>query len=170
MSRVSLLKHTVDCWVSAAIVDAYPDAWIWVPTQRRPNNWDMAFEADTEKVFVLEDKAAYPDPDDTAVHAYWIDLDQLRGYVATYPVGRGCQQRPPEFWPCTFHSRMNLTVTGGSVTGEACVALESAYPCTPVHEPHHERRSPCVPAPSSRHPTPHLGALVIYCQSRGEQQ
>jgi hypothetical protein len=41
----SLPEHTVDCWVSAAVLAQYPEALLWAPTQRGPDNWDMAFEA-----------------------------------------------------------------------------------------------------------------------------
>lgn len=83
--RRSLPERTVDAWVCAYIVQRFPNALVWAPTQRElGSNWDMGAALGNGKVFILENKAT------TAVsrtreqpletHKIDIDLDQLDWY------------------------------------------------------------------------------------------
>jgi hypothetical protein len=80
--RASLPEHTVDCWVSAAIIARYPEALLWAPTQRSAGNWDLAFQrAGRGRCLVLENKGAVVNPNDPASHRIFLDLEQLSKYL-----------------------------------------------------------------------------------------
>jgi hypothetical protein len=77
--RRSLPEHTVDCWVSAAVLAHLPEALLWAPTQRGQDNWDMAFrEAGPGRAFIVEDKATIAHG---AEHWIRIDREQLDTYL-----------------------------------------------------------------------------------------
>jgi hypothetical protein len=75
----SLPEHTVDCWVSAAVLAQLPGALLWAPTQRGLDNWDVAFEAfGPGKAFILENKGT---EEMSGRHMIQIDMEQLDIYI-----------------------------------------------------------------------------------------
>lgn len=78
----SLPEHTVDCWVSSAVIASNPDAMLWAPTQRGPDNWDMAFQAlGGGKCLILENKGTVGGYKDPYRHVIRIDTTQLVNYL-----------------------------------------------------------------------------------------
>jgi hypothetical protein len=75
----SLPEHTVDCWVSAAVLAQLPGALLWAPTQRGFDNWDVAFEVfGPGKAFILENKGT---EETDGHHVIQIDMEQLDIYI-----------------------------------------------------------------------------------------
>ena len=74
----SLPEHTVDCWVSAAVLAQHPEALLWAPTQRGTDNWDVAFELGPGKAFILENKGTEISYEQ---HSIQIDMRQLDTYL-----------------------------------------------------------------------------------------
>ena len=75
----SLPEHTVDCWVSAAVLAEYPEALLWAPTQHGPDNWDIAFEeTGSGKAFILENKGTECTD---GQHTIEINMEQLDIYL-----------------------------------------------------------------------------------------
>lgn len=121
----SLPEHTVDCWVAAAIITYYPDAFVWAPTQLGDDNWDVAFGSEPGKTFILEDKATIPGyTDDKDDHHVQINIEQLENY-STYPVPVYYVIPDPP-WPATS--------TAGTLAPTAPVPNEAG--CRNVHVDH----------------------------------
>jgi hypothetical protein len=77
----SIPEHTVDCWVSAAVLAQYPEALLWAPTQRGTDNWDVAFEVfGPGKAIILENKGTEITE---GQHMIEIDMSQLDTYLRT---------------------------------------------------------------------------------------
>lgn len=78
----SLPEHTVDCWVSSALLTWNPEALLWAPTQRGSDNWDMAFrELGGGKCLIFENKGTIGGYIDPHRHVVQIDIPQLIRYL-----------------------------------------------------------------------------------------
>jgi hypothetical protein len=128
----SLPEHTVDCWVSAAVLAQYPEALLWAPTQRGSDNWDIAFESlGGGKAIILEDKGTEAMP--SGQHAITIDLEQLNDYLGS--VGAPVYYvLPVPPWPA-FESAVVLS-TGSPVP--AAARCRTAASCGHRHGPFSE--------------------------------
>jgi hypothetical protein len=74
---VSLPERTVDSWVSAYLAATFPNVLMWAPTQRLPDNWDMAQSLGEGTVWVFENKGCTPYK---TWHRIQVDVAQLHTY------------------------------------------------------------------------------------------
>ncbi len=78
----SLPEHTVDCWVSSALLAWDSEVLLWAPTQRGSDNWDMAFrELGGGKCLIFENKGTVGGYADPFRHVVQIDIPQLIRYL-----------------------------------------------------------------------------------------
>jgi hypothetical protein len=121
----SLPEHTVDCWVSAAVLARYPEALLWAPTQRGTDNWDMAFELGPGKAFILENKGTEISNDQ---HTIQIDMSQLDIYLHS-PGAAVYYVLPAPPWPVwestgVLSAAYPVPSTARCRTGAACAGHE----------------------------------------------
>lgn len=76
----TLPERTVDAWVAAYLVSAFPSILLWAPTQRSLPDLDYAAMVGGGKTFVLEDKGAYTKSNSPGEHFVEIHHRQLHNY------------------------------------------------------------------------------------------
>jgi|SRR5215472_4914992 len=83
----TLPEHTVDTWTTWYLLDRFPGALVWAPTQReiyeRP--WDLGIRLGSGKLILFENKAGShrgPDPTDPSGNRVVIHVEQHRRYMA----------------------------------------------------------------------------------------
>ena len=114
----SLPERTVDSWVSVRIAEAFPHALIWSPTQRLPDNWDMAAEFGDGKLLIFENKGSDPPSRRSIGHRVWINTVQLDSYIRrVQPQVDVFYVLPDPPWP-------------GEPTGSRYVPIEAVYRAT----------------------------------------
>lgn len=76
-----LPERTVDAWTAIDVVEHFPRALLWSPTQNDPKNWDLAAGLGDGKIIIFENKGVCLDLNAATAYFVSIDLDQLRAYA-----------------------------------------------------------------------------------------